>query len=95
MVVYVRAEAMSLPFFGLRYRFLGSAEVQIALGADFEKDQTVLPLGDDINLSVTAAKTRLADVVAPLLEEFPGCFLTQLTNFLTIHHLILHGVHPV
>ena len=73
-------------FFSLRYRFLRSAEVQIALGADLDKDQIVLLLGDDVNLSMMAAETRLANAIAPLFEEFLGCFLPQLTNFLTVHH---------
>jgi len=75
-----------LLFFGPRYRLLRSAEVQIALGTDLDKDKMVLLLGDDINLSTRATKTHLANAVAPLFEEFPGCFLPQLTNFLTVHH---------
>jgi len=55
-----------LLFFGPCYRLLGSAEVQITLGADLDKDKTVLLLGDDINLSTRATKIRLADAVAPL-----------------------------
>jgi len=73
-------------FFGLCYGLLRSAEVQIALATHFDEDEVVLLLGDDINLSMTATKTRLADAVAPLLEELPGCFLSQLTNFLAVHH---------
>ncbi|MGQ9628641.1 MAG: hypothetical protein ACUVV0_17275, partial [Anaerolineae bacterium] len=29
----------------------------------------------------------LANAVAPFFEEFLGCFLPQLTNFLTVHLL--------
>jgi hypothetical protein len=73
--------------------FLRSAEVQIALGADLDKDKAVLLLSDDVDLSMMATKARLANAVAALFQESLGLFLPQSTDFLTIHHLILRGVY--
>lgn len=71
--------------FSRRYALLRTAELITSFGTHLDKNQSLFLSGDDVNLTTGTAVIGLYDMIAVLLKEITGYYLTKHTGFSSLH----------